>query len=282
MSVRDENLTLSFAAMLRAARPKARVDDLGYARFEDCLVGGVDPALVRKAFPTADGRGPDPRQPRLYAANSSVMLAVNLLAPWLESLDELTVVGESGFRDLRFEVRLPALEGSTPQSLDALLISPSGIIGIETEVADYLSGHRVGFSEALEDFWQGRERNGWRREMIALGNDLHGYDRLDATRLIKQYMGLRLLIEEAAGPDGPVVPATLLYLYWEPLNAARFDEFAEHRAEIDRFAQAVAGSDIAFRALSCLDLWAAWSRGRPPKWLAMHLARLHQLYSLRI
>lgn len=280
--MRDENLTLSFAAMLRAAKPKARVDDLGYARFDDCLVGGVDPATVRKAFPTADGRGPDRRQPRLYPASSATMLAVNILAPWLGALDALTVAGQSGFRDLRFEIHLPAIEGSTAQWLDALLVSPAGLIGIEAECADYLSGHRVGFADVLEDFWQGRARNGWRREMLALKNDLHGYARLDAARLIKQYMGLRLLIEAAAGDAGTQVPVTLLYLYWEPLNAARFDEFAEHRAEVDRFARAVAGSDIAFQALSCLDLWAAWSRDKAPKWLPMHLARLHQLYSFRI
>lgn len=276
----ETNLTLVFAEALRAAKPKAHVDDLGYATFEDSLVEGVDADRVRKAFPTAEGRGPDSRRPRLFAANSPLMLAVNVFAPWLADLDRLTVAKTGGFRDLRFDLRLPAAGEASAGWLPLLLVSPAGLVGVESECTEHLSGHAVDFPEAMDAFWADRKRNGWRREMLALREGLHGYDHLDAARLIKRYMGLRLLLEAAGG--GPDFPATLLYLYWEPLNAPRFGEFEAHRHEVQLFSHAVEGSDVAFRAMSYLDLWAEWSRGKAPPWLAMHLARLHQHYSFRI
>jgi hypothetical protein len=278
----EENLTREFADALRAAKPDAKIDTLGYASFADSLVEGIDADAVRKVFETADSRDPDSRQPRLYAAHSDTMLLVNVFAPWLGDLAALELLGLRGFRELRFEVRLPPVAGESVSWLHALLIAPDGLVGIESGCTDFLSGHPVNFSDTLEGFWDRREENGWRREMRALQSGDSGYGRLDAARLVKQYMGLRLLLEAAAGEDDRLPPATLLYLYWEPLNSARFEECDEHHAEIRRFGQAVAGAEIAFAAMSYFDLWAEWARGTAPSWLAMHLTRLHQRYSFRI
>lgn len=278
----EENLTREFADALRAARPNAKIDELGYASFADSLVEGIDAEAVRKVFTTADSRGLGSRQPRLYAANSETMLLVNVFAPWLRDLSALELLGLKGFADLRFEVRLPAATDQAATWLPALLIAPAGVVGIESDCTGFLSGHPVKFPEATEQFWEDRPENGWRREMRALADGSHGYDRLDAARLIKLYMGLRLLLEAAAGEDERVAPATLLYLYWDPLNAARFTECDEHHAEIARFADAIAESDIRFAAMSYFDLWAEWARGSAPSWLPLHLTRLHQRYSFRI
>lgn len=278
----EENLTVEFADALRGARPNAKVDDLGYASFEDSLLEGVDANAVRNVFETADSRGPGTRQPRIYSAHSDIMLLVNVFAPWLNDLGALQLAGQRGFRDLRFEMRLPAVENEAASWLPALLVSAGGVIGIESECAGYLAGHPVKFGDSLDTFWESREENGWRREMKALQDHSKGYARLDAARLIKQYMGLRLLLEAAAGEDGRLAPATLVYLYWEPLNAARFGECDEHHREIEQFAEAVEGSEIGFSAKSYFDLWADWARGEAPKWLPLHLTRLHQRYSFRI
>ena len=72
----EENLTREFADALRAGKPDARIDALGYAGFADSLVEGIDADAVRKVFETADSRDPQSRQPRLYAANSSTMLCM--------------------------------------------------------------------------------------------------------------------------------------------------------------------------------------------------------------
>jgi hypothetical protein len=278
----EENLRREFADALRAGRPNAKIDELGYASFADSLVEGIEADAVRAVFATADNRGPGSRQPRLYAAHSETMLLVNVFAPWLGNLAALELLGLGGFADMRFEVRLPPVAGEAATWLPALLIAPAGVVGIESDCTGFLSGHPVKFSEALDRFWDDREDNGWRREMSALQDAEHGYARLDAARLIKQYMGLRLLLEAAAGEGGRVAPATLLYLYWEPLNAARFEECDEHHAEIARFTGAVAGADIGFAAMSYFDLWAEWARGATPPWLPLHLSHLHQRYSFRI
>ena len=277
MTTIDTNAGQMFADALRGAKPDAQVDDLGFSAFEDCLVEGVDPDTVRKIFATADGR-PGGRQPRLYGANSELMLAVNVFAPWQADLGGLAVLDHAGFADMRFELRLPDT-GETFEWLDVLLVAPGGIIGVVSECTGYLSGHPVDIGAVRERFWEGREENEWRREMLAVGAGESSYARLDAARLISRYMGLANLVEAVGGGK---IPATLLYLFWEPLNAARFEEIEEHRAEVRAFSEAVKGSETGFAAMSYLDLWAAWARGTAPDWLAMHLARLHQHYSFRI
>ncbi len=276
----DANVGQLFAGALRGARPDAQVDDLGYAAFEDCLVEGVDPDAIREIFATADGR-PGGRQPRLFGASSALMLAVNAFAPWRAGLGGLGVLDHAGFADMRFELRLPDM-GGEPEWLDVLLVAPGGLVGVVSECTGWLSGHPAEFSEARERFWADRPTDEWRREMLALRAGTSSYARLDAVRLLDRYMGLALLAEAAGGGTGRNIPAVLLYLYWEPLNAARFDEFDEHRADIAMFSKAVEGSEIGFAAMSYIDLWAAWGRGAAPDWLAMHLARLHQHYSFRI
>ena len=279
----ESNLTQLFAESLHGARPGAKIDDLGYAGFADSLVEGIDADRLRQVFATADSKGPGSRQPRLYAAQSPIMILANTMAPWLDNLDSLAVRGQRGYRDLRFEIRMPTIGDEGGLWLPGLLISPARIVGIESETTDYLSGHRVSFNEQTEAFWADREENGWRREMLALQQGDHGYSRLDAARLIKQYMGLRSILDALADDDTPSVPGSLLYLFWEPLNAARYEEFDEHHKELELFRAAVAGADIDFVAMSYLDLWASWSRDdNAPKWLAMHIARLHQRYSMRI
>jgi hypothetical protein len=260
----EENLTREFADALRAGKPDAKIDPLGYAGFADSLVEGIDADAVRAVFETADSRDPESGQPRLYAAHSGTMLLVNVFAPWLGDLAALELCGLSGFGDLRFDVRLPAVADEAPPALPALLIAPNGLVAIESNCTGFLSGHPVEFSEALDGFWGRHAENGWNREMRALQAGEHAYARLDAARLIKQYIGLRLLLEAAAGEDGHVAPATLLYLYWEPLNAARFEECDEHHAEIRRFAESVEGADVAFAAMSYFDLWAVWLQPLEP------------------
>lgn len=279
----ESNLTQLFAESLVGGRPYAEIDDLGYAAFEDSLVEGIDTDRVRQVFATADSKGPGSRQPRLYAAQSPQMILVNSMAPWLGELGNMGVRGERGFRDLRFEIRMPPVGEEAGVWMPGLLISPKHVVGIESETTDYLSGHRVSFGQNMENFWQGREEDGWRQEMQALAGGDHGYSHLDAARLIKQYMGLRQMLDALSADGTRPVPATLLYLYWEPLNAARYGEFDEHHREVEQFQAAVAGSDVEFAAMSYLDLWASWSREEDaPKWLPMHVARLHQRYSFRI
>jgi hypothetical protein len=84
---------------------------------------------------------------------------------------------------------------------------------------------------------------------------------LDAYQLVKHFLGLRLTYPEQL--------LTLVYLYWEPANAARIEPFARHRAEIDRFASLVERDDrCRFSALSYSEHWAELAAGsNRPEWL---------------
>jgi hypothetical protein len=61
---------------------------------------------------------------------------------------------------------------------------------------------------------------------------------LDAAQLVKHYLGLA-----NAFATGRVV---LLYLSWEPANAAEYRLFAKHRHELDEFARVVSGDRVEF------------------------------------
>ena len=52
----------------------------------------------------------------------------------------------------------------------------------------------------------------------------------------------------------------LLYLYWEPTNAAELLEFRQHKDEIRHFSQKVESSKIKFETKSYLDLWDDWAK----------------------
>ena len=95
-----------------------------------------------------------------------------------------------------------------------------------------------------------------------------GYRWLDAAQLTKHALGL------ACQPTRPV---TLVYLYWEPMDAGLSPLFAEHRREIDAFAERVAGGTPRFEAISYLELWDRWAKSLDPR-LVAHVANLRARY----
>ena len=74
---------------------------------------------------------------------------------------------------------------------------------------------------------------------------------------------------------------TLLYLYWEPQNAGDYPVFEEHRSETAAFAERVAGSDLAFEAMTYNDLWSSWEETAAP-WLGAHLRDLRSRYAVTV
>ena len=92
----------------------------------------------------------------------------------------------------------------------------------------------------------------WFEEMLRLTGGGPQYRHVDAAQLIKHAFGL------GNQPNGTDV--TLVYLYWEPLDAALSPLFARHRAEIDTFAERVAGGSPRFEAMGYAELWKAWGR----------------------
>jgi len=100
--------------------------------------------------------------------------------------------------------------------------------------------------------------------MLALKKQPDGFGYLDAAQLIKHYMGLRRRFESGTGTpyrDGKIV---LLYLYWEPSNAGRFDAFVRHREDVKAFSAAVGDDIVEFKSLTYADLWHSWDCSNDP------------------
>ncbi len=96
------------------------------------------------------------------------------------------------------------------------------------------------------------------------------YQFLDAAQLIKHALGL---MRAAAKPT------TLLYLYWEPMDAGLSPLFDRHRAEIADFADRVAGSSLKFTSMSYPELWDAWDETGDP-FLRGQVAALRARYEV--
>jgi hypothetical protein len=100
--------------------------------------------------------------------------------------------------------------------------------------------------------------------------DLFGF--LDVAQLIKHAFGLARCFKAR--------PTTLLYLCWEPLDADRHPMFRQHRREIERFSDLVAGGFPAFCTQSYSELRAVWQEAAQPKWLRDHAAQLIARYAI--
>jgi NAD-specific glutamate dehydrogenase len=86
----------------------------------------------------------------------------------------------------------------------------------------------------------------------------------------------------ALGRTFPDRPTILLYLYWEPLNAERFEEFCRHRAETAELTDAVREARVSFDPQSLEAMWQEWAARGAPSWLADHVHRLRARYGVSI
>ena len=186
------------------------------------------------------------------------------------------IADKSGLTIVGFEKKCPVgLKRGTPPNLDLVLEGAGQIIGIESKCTEYLSPHTARFAQAYqEQILDARRESGWFAQMHRLSDATGDYRWLDAAQLTKHAYGINHTY--------PGHPVLLLYLFWEPRNAANFPVFSQHRSEIERFANRVGGSFPTFAAMSYAELWTGWANAAPPEWLARHLAQLQARYGLPI
>ncbi|CAB4948807.1 unannotated protein [freshwater metagenome] len=259
-----------------------------------------DERWIREAFEQGDGHelAPRPgRPPRAHASYSSATLAANTFAPFRERADALTFTGLGGFEGVRLEAKhhplperleqggvLKEVANRREANLDAELTGPGVLVGVESKLTEHLraeepealSGHyrRTATLAPLPEQW----RAAIRRRMG--GSSTAAF--LDAAQLLKH--GLALSRAAADGAFGPwPVDVHLVYVYWRPSNAEDFEELEAHRAEVDAFAEEVAGEGLTFHAITHQQLWDAW-RGddRSPAWLVHHANAVEQRYGVEI
>ncbi len=260
-------------AALACFDPTLKIDSKGYVKsFRDNLVPLVRVEDFKEELRKGDGNELDGK---FRAAHSSSALAVNSFGPFKRRIAAMKVLDAEPFDSLHFERKCPTgLRGNAP-NLDVFLEGDSGIIGIESKLTEYLTSKSAKFSPAYEHIDDDRCKTAWFTEMLRLMKEPESYVWLDVAQLIKHAFGLTNP-QTFCGKS-----ATLLYLYWEPLNTARYSEFSEHRREIEKFAKRVCGSSPSFRAMSYHELWSSWGQ-TAPDWLMKHLDNLKSRYGVCI
>jgi hypothetical protein len=283
--VTDVRACAELAAMerLRLARPEVRWREApeGYLDdWRDNLIEGVTAADFEADLRRGAGNeltdGPD-EPAKFRAAYSSSALAVNTFAPFRRQPERLLLAGITGFDTLEFEYPCDnGLVGTNPH-FDLFARTATTVVAVESKFLEPLRQQAAQFSDQYSRPFMGtadRPRiaeEPWARMYARLRNDPQTYRHLDAAQLVKHYLGLR--------HSFATHERTLVYLHWEPANAADLAVYRDLRLEINDFAAAVAGCDTRFVALSYPSLWREWQQNRACVDMTKHLERLRQRYA---
>ncbi len=157
--------------------------------------------------------------------------------------------------------------------LDVIASGPSGLVVIDPTCIDYLAPKRPRVTQHSEELVTSQASSApWAAETLRIREGAVSYRLLDAEHLIERAISL------SRSNSGE--PATLVYLYWEPMDEGLSPLFEEHRQEIAEFARRVAGGSISFEALSWFDLWNDWAETGDPL-LQLQVAELRARYKVR-
>lgn len=193
---------------------------------------------------------------------SSSALAVNTFGWFIERPALLPALPgmAAGDPPVRVEVeycaRFPWRGGRHPW-LDALVETSGQLIGVESKRYEPFRGHKpASLSDAYDRKVWGAKMAPFEAMRDALRAGGETFQFLDATQLVKHAFGL-----VTEGTRKGKAPA-LVYLHAEPgaLGGKPISPAAhrQHRAEIARFAAAVAGAEVGFHAISYRDWLATW------------------------
>ncbi|MGH6942662.1 MAG: hypothetical protein ACREH6_00385 [Geminicoccaceae bacterium] len=257
---------LALAEALRHARTGAPLGlDGRIRRVTDLLVEG----LHDEQLPGSIDRT------RLKSPHSATALAVNSFLPWQQAPHQLPLCGWIGFDAIQFEVRCPTGLRGTPPHLDLVALREATAVAVTVRCIEYLSRRKCPVASSYDRLLQSTPGlEPWRLQLEQLRDRPNAYRHLDLGALVKHALAL--------GRTFPDRSTTLLYLYWEPLDADQFEEFRRHRAEIALLAETLRDTRVAFTP-QCFDsLWQDWSARRSPTWLADHVLRLQARYGIRL
>ena len=245
----------------------------GKEKIVDRFLPGVPGRQVAAAFGAAPGN--EIESGKFDSPESSAALAANTLGFFLNRVQDLPPLpGCEGevwpARSLALEatIRFPWRGGRHPV-LDSLVATPSALIGIESKRYEpFRSKGKASLSAAYWRSCWGDRMGGYESVRDALRADSRSYLQLDAAQLFKHAFALRTDVHRD-GPRKDLRPV-LFYLYAEPdawpVDGREVDRGAKarHREEIEVFAVAVAGDEVAFVACSYKELLGSWvSRGDP-------------------
>ena len=212
---------------------------------------------------------------RLDSPHSSMALVINSFFPWQKDIGRLRLAGQHGFSAVQFNVRCPTGLRGTPPHLELMALRDDHVVGATVHAIDYLKRKKSSISEAYDRTLA--ETPGmapWRTHLDRWRTDSVRYRHVDLAALAKYATAL--------GRTFPDRPSTLVYLYWEPLDAASYDEFQHHRSELATLAAAVEGARVDIFTQSFDALWQSWLGDGAPPWLPAHVDRLRARYAVSL
>jgi hypothetical protein len=270
-SVEEAGLARRAARALQAAlRRRCAADRFGVdgrlRAWADNLIPGIDPAELV-------GNGAGAGQVGWRSVDSAAMLAINSFHPWRQRHDRLPLAGEVGYQVLRSDARCPTGVRGTPPHLDLLALRADRVVAVTAQCTGYLGRKRSRLATAYQDLAVAPELVPWRAEMARLREDPLRYRHVDAASLVKLALGL--------GRTFPDRPVTLVYLFWEPLDADRYAAFPRHRAELAALGERVAGAGVALLPQTFMALWEGW-RGCGRTGIDTQIAHLHARYAVSL
>jgi hypothetical protein len=201
---------------------------------------------------------------KICAAHSSAALVVNTFGPWRNRPEGMSLSGLNGFRSVRFESKLPTGLGGTPPHLD-LLAEGEATVAIESKCTEWMEPKPARFSPSYDSLSPSHGHSPWFELIQQLLAEPCRYEFLDAAQLVKHALGLLTCYG--------ALELRLIYLYWEPHNAADWPECRKHRGEADDLANQVKQCSIRLQPMSYRELWEEWAHQGPPPHLPYLRAR---------
>jgi hypothetical protein len=240
---------------------------------------GVDAEWVKRRLAAAGGN--ELGSGKLAHPESSAALAVNTFGWFIHRPDllppfpGLSGVGTPTRVDVEYCARFPWAGGRHPW-LDAAVFTPTHLIGVESKRFEPFRDRKtVSLPSAYDRPVWGNEMQPFERLRDALRSGELKFEYLDAAQLIKHAFGL---VTDARRHR--LRPA-LVYLYAEPLQLAGKPipraYLEEHRAEVQRFAAAVADAEVRFSACAYREWLSQWAS---PAELSEHAAALVETFNL--
>ena len=225
--------------------------------------------VAERDLPISVGRA------RLHTPHSGMALAINSFFPWRRASHQLQLAGHEGFDAIQFDVRCPTGLRGTPPHLDLLALRDDHAVAVAVRSVEYLTKRRSQIAVSYDDLLQRTAgMQPWHAHLTDWRAGNVGYQHVDLPALIKY--------ATAIGQTFPDRTSTLLYLYWEPLDADAYDAFRNHRRELDALIDAAGGARVDFAAESFDHLWQDWAERSSPIWLADHVARLRRRYAVTV
>jgi len=220
---------------------------------------------------------------KMRALHSSSALAVNSFLPWLynSALSFLSLDRFHGFQNIIFEAKLNTGASNRRANLDLLCWNDNTYVGIESKFGEILGSKKKDLSDkyakprALDSL------------LKPIRKEIVKFEYLDAAQLVKHFLGLRNMAEEK---NSKGLKFVLMYLFWEPENWRRFEEYKEHRNEIKQFRRDVIAKlnaqkgkqKVQFVSKGCFELWKDWQKPTQKKWQKKHMKYLLDRYCFKL